>query len=41
MSLSKSGQLGQVRSARLGLTTCDLQLWKVITSSFLLRFEGS
>ena len=31
----------QVRSARLGLTTCDLQLWKVITSSSELHFRCS
>ena len=31
----------QVRSARLGLTTCDLQLRKVITSSSELRFGCS
>ena len=30
-SLPRSGQLSQFRSARLGLTTYDLQLWKVIT----------
>ena len=33
VSSARSVQLGQFRSARLGLTTCDLQLRKVITSS--------
>ena len=32
---------GQVRSARLGVTTYDLQLWKVITPSSELRFGCS
>ena len=36
LSLSRSGQLSQ--SARLGVTTYDLQLQKVITSSSELRF---
>ena len=36
--LPRSSQLGQVRSARLGLNTCELQLRKVITSSYELRF---
>ena len=36
-SLPRSGQLSQ--SARLGVTTYDLQLRKVITSSSELRFE--
>ena len=31
-------ELGQVRSAGLGVTTCDLQLRKVITPSSELRF---
>ena len=31
----------KVKSARLGLTTCDLQLRKVINSSFELRFGCS
>ena len=35
-SLLRSGQLSQ--SARLGVTTYDLQLWKVITPSSELRF---
>ena len=39
--LLRSGQLGQFRSARLGVTTCDLQLWKVITSSSELHFGCS
>ena len=30
-SLLRTGQLSQFRSARLGVTTCDLQLRKVIT----------
>ena len=34
-------ELGLVRSALLGLTTYDLQLQKVITSSFELRFGCS
>ena len=41
MSSDRSDQLGQFRSARLGLTTCDLQLRKVITSSSELRFGCS
>ena len=32
-SLLRLGQVSQFRSARLGVTTCDLQLWKVITPS--------
>ena len=32
-SLPRSGQLSQFKSARLGVTTYDLQLWKVITPS--------
>ena len=36
--LPRSGQLSQFRSARLGVTTCDLQLRKVITPSSELRF---
>ena len=39
--LPRSGQLGQFRSARLGVTRCDLQLQKVITPSSELRFECS
>ena len=35
---ARPGHLGQFRSARLGLTTYDLQLWKVITPSSELRF---
>ena len=38
-SLSRSGQLSQ--SARLGVTTYDLQLRKVITPSSELRFRCS
>ena len=38
-SLPRSGQLSQ--SARLGVTTYDLQLWKVITPSFELCFGCS
>ena len=38
-SLPRSGQLNQ--SARLGVTTYDLQLRKVITPSSELRFECS
>ena len=34
-------ELSQFRSARLGVTTCDLQLRKVITSSSDLRFGCS
>ena len=30
--LPSTGQVGQVRSARLGLTTCDLQLWVFLES---------
>ena len=40
-SLLRSGQLSQFRSARLGVTTCDLQLRKVITPSSELRFGCS
>ena len=35
------GPFTEVRSARLGVTTCDLQLQKVITSSSELRFGCS
>ena len=38
MCSARSGQLGQSRSALLGLTMCDLQLRKVRTSSSELRF---
>ena len=38
-SLTRSGQLSQ--SARLGMTTYDLQLRKVITPSSELRFRCS
>ena len=38
-SLSRSGQHNQ--SARLGVTTYDLQFRKVITSSSKLRFKCS
>ena len=38
-SLLRSVQLSQ--SARLGVTTYDLQLWKVITPSSELRFGSS
>ena len=38
-SLPRLGQLNQ--SARLGVTTYDLQLWKVITPSSELRFGCS
>ena len=40
-SLSRSGQLSQFRSARLGVTMYDLQLRKVITPSSELRFGCS
>ena len=40
-SLSRLGQLSQFRSARLGVTTYDLQLRKVITPSSELCFECS
>ena len=40
-SLPRSSKLGQFRSARLGVTSYDLQLWKVITPSFELRFGCS
>ena len=40
-SLPRSGQLTQFRSARLGVTTYDLQLRKVITPSSELRFGSS
>ena len=40
-SSARSGQLCQFESARLGLTTYDLQLRKVITSSSELRFRCS
>ena len=40
-SAARPVQLGQFRSARLGLTTCDLQLRKVITSLPELRFRCS
>ena len=38
---AQAGQLGQDRSARSGLTMCDLQLRKVITPSSELRFGCS
>ena len=38
-SLPRLGQLSQL--ARLGVTTYDLQLWKVITPSFELCFGCS
>ena len=41
LSLLRTGQLSQFRSARLGVTTCDLQIRKVITPSSELRFECS
>ena len=40
-SSAKSGQLSQLWSARLGLTTYDFQLRKVITPSSELRFGCS
>ena len=40
-SLPSSGQLSQFRSARLGVTTYDLQLRKIITPSSELRFGCS
>ena len=40
-SLKWSGQLSQFRSARLGVTTYDLQLWKVLTPSTELRYGCS
>ena len=40
-SLPRSGQLSQFRSARLGVTTYDLHLRKVITPSSELRFGCS
>ena len=40
-SLSRSGQLNQFRSARLGVTMYDLQLRKVITPTSELRFGCS
>ena len=40
-SLLRSGQLRQLRSARLSVTTYDLQLQKVITPSSELRFGCS
>ena len=39
-SSARSGQLGKVRSARLGLTMYDLQFQKVITPSCVLRLYG-
>ena len=39
--LPRSGQLGQFRSAWLGVTTYDLQLWKVINPSSELHFGCS
>ena len=39
LSLPRSGQLSQ--SAQLGVTTYDLQLWKVITPSSELQFGCS
>ena len=41
MSLPRLGQLSQFKSARLGVTTYDLQLWKVITHLSELRFGCS
>ena len=41
LSLPRPGQLSQFRSARLGVTTYDLRLRKVITPSFELRFGCS
>ena len=41
LSLPRSGHLSQFRSARLGVTTYDLQLRKVITPSSELRFGCS
>ena len=41
MSSARLGHLGQVRSARLGLTMCDFQLRTVITSLSELRFGCS
>ena len=41
LSLPRSGQLSQFRSARLGVTTYDLQLRKVITPSSELLFGFS
>ena len=41
LSLPRSGQLSQFRSARLGVTTYDLQLRKVITPSSELRLGCS
>ena len=40
-SLLRSGQLRQLRSARPGVTTYDIQLRKVITPSSELRFGCS
>ena len=39
--LPRLGQLGQLKSAQLGVTTCDLKLRKVITSSSELHFGCS
>ena len=39
--LLRSGQLRQLGSARLGVTTYDLQLRKVITPSSEIRFGCS
>ena len=41
LSLQRSGQLSQFRSAQLGVTTYDFQLRKVITPSSELRFGYS
>ena len=40
-SLPTLGELSQFRSARLGVTTYDLQIRKVITPSSELRFRCS
>ena len=40
-SLPRPGQLSQFRSARMGVTTYDLQLWKIITPSSKLCFKCS
>ena len=41
LSLLRSGQLSQFRSARLGVTTYDVQLRKIITPSSELRLGCS
>ena len=41
MSLPRSGQFSGFGSSRLGVTTSDLQLWKVITPLSELRFGFS